>query len=111
MIAECTIEGQSIDQAIAWAASELEGFSRSECVRSDLKTHPCLSGLLCDSARLLALPKSGETIVMAGLDQAALIPLRGIAPRRAARESMKEKIRCRGYISRNLKKARSLITR
>jgi len=29
MIAECTIEGQSIDQAIAWAASELEGFSRS----------------------------------------------------------------------------------
>jgi hypothetical protein len=29
MIAKCTVEGQSIDQAIAWAASELEGFSRS----------------------------------------------------------------------------------
>jgi ABC-type glycerol-3-phosphate transport system substrate-binding protein len=29
MIAKCTIEGKSIDQAIDWAASELEGFSRS----------------------------------------------------------------------------------
>jgi ABC-type glycerol-3-phosphate transport system substrate-binding protein len=29
MIAKCTVGGQSIDQAIAWAASELEGFSRS----------------------------------------------------------------------------------
>jgi ABC-type glycerol-3-phosphate transport system substrate-binding protein len=29
MIAKCTIEGKSIDQAIAWAESELEGFSRS----------------------------------------------------------------------------------
>ena len=29
MIAKCTVEGQSIDQAIDWAASELEGFSRS----------------------------------------------------------------------------------
>ena len=29
MIAKCTVEGQSIDQAIAWATSELEGFSRS----------------------------------------------------------------------------------
>jgi len=29
MIAKCTVEGQSIDQAIAWAAAELEGFSRS----------------------------------------------------------------------------------
>jgi hypothetical protein len=28
MIAKYTVEGQSIDQAIAWAASELEGFSR-----------------------------------------------------------------------------------
>jgi hypothetical protein len=29
MIAKCTVEGQSIDQAIAWATTELEGFSRS----------------------------------------------------------------------------------
>jgi hypothetical protein len=29
MIAKCTTQGQTIDQAIAWAASELEGFSRS----------------------------------------------------------------------------------
>jgi len=29
MIAKCTVEGKSIDQAIDWAASELEGFSRS----------------------------------------------------------------------------------
>ena len=29
MITKCTVGGQSIDQAIAWAASELEGFSRS----------------------------------------------------------------------------------
>jgi ABC-type glycerol-3-phosphate transport system substrate-binding protein len=29
MIAKCTVEGQSIDKAIDWAASELEGFSRS----------------------------------------------------------------------------------
>jgi ABC-type glycerol-3-phosphate transport system substrate-binding protein len=29
MVAKCTVEGKSIDEAIAWAASELEGFSRS----------------------------------------------------------------------------------
>jgi ABC-type glycerol-3-phosphate transport system substrate-binding protein len=29
MIAKCTVEGRSIDQAIDWAASELEGFSRT----------------------------------------------------------------------------------
>ena len=29
MIARCTQQGQSVDQAIAWAAGELEGFSRS----------------------------------------------------------------------------------
>ncbi|HEY8872634.1 MAG TPA: extracellular solute-binding protein, partial [Stellaceae bacterium] len=29
MIAKCTTQGQTIDQAIAWAASELEGFSRT----------------------------------------------------------------------------------
>jgi hypothetical protein len=29
MIAKCAVDGQSVDQAIAWAASELEGFSRS----------------------------------------------------------------------------------
>ena len=29
MIAQCTVQGKTIDQAIAWAASELEGFSRS----------------------------------------------------------------------------------
>jgi ABC-type glycerol-3-phosphate transport system substrate-binding protein len=29
MIAKCTVEGKSIDQAIDWAASELEGFSRT----------------------------------------------------------------------------------
>jgi ABC-type glycerol-3-phosphate transport system substrate-binding protein len=29
MIAKCTVGGQSIDEAIAWAGSELEGFSRS----------------------------------------------------------------------------------
>jgi hypothetical protein len=29
MIAKCTVEGKSVDQAIDWAASELEGFSRS----------------------------------------------------------------------------------
>ena len=28
MIAQCPAEGQSIDQAITWAASDLEGFSR-----------------------------------------------------------------------------------
>ena len=29
MIAQCTVQGKTIDQAIDWAASELEGFSRS----------------------------------------------------------------------------------
>ena len=29
MIAKCTVGGRSIDEAIDWAASELEGFSRS----------------------------------------------------------------------------------
>ena len=29
MIAKCTVEGNSIDHAIDWAAAELEGFSRS----------------------------------------------------------------------------------
>lgn len=29
MIAKCTVEGQSVEQAIDWAASELEGFGRS----------------------------------------------------------------------------------
>jgi len=29
MIAQCTVQGKTIDQAIAWAAQELEGFSRS----------------------------------------------------------------------------------
>jgi ABC-type glycerol-3-phosphate transport system substrate-binding protein len=29
MIAQCTAQGKTIDQAIDWAASELEGFSRS----------------------------------------------------------------------------------
>ena len=29
MIAQCTTQGKPIDQAIDWAASELEGFSRS----------------------------------------------------------------------------------
>jgi len=29
MIAQCTTKGRTIDQAIDWAASELEGFSRS----------------------------------------------------------------------------------
>jgi hypothetical protein len=29
MIAKCTVQGQSIQQAIDWAASELEGFSRT----------------------------------------------------------------------------------
>ncbi len=29
MIAKCTVQGQTIQQAIDWAASELEGFSRS----------------------------------------------------------------------------------
>jgi hypothetical protein len=29
MIAQCTQSGKTIDQAIDWAASELEGFKRS----------------------------------------------------------------------------------
>jgi hypothetical protein len=29
MVAQCTVQGKTIDQAIAWATSELEGFSRS----------------------------------------------------------------------------------
>jgi hypothetical protein len=29
MIAQCTQEGKTIDQALDWAASELQGFSRS----------------------------------------------------------------------------------
>ncbi len=29
MIAQCTVQGKTIDQAIDWAASELEGFSRA----------------------------------------------------------------------------------
>jgi hypothetical protein len=29
MIAKCTQSGESIDQAIGWAASELEGFMRT----------------------------------------------------------------------------------
>jgi hypothetical protein len=29
MIAKCTVEDNSIDHAIDWAAAELEGFSRS----------------------------------------------------------------------------------
>ncbi len=29
MIAQCTVQGKTVDQAIDWAASELEGFSRS----------------------------------------------------------------------------------
>jgi ABC-type glycerol-3-phosphate transport system substrate-binding protein len=29
MIAKCTVEGKSVDQAMDWAASELEGFSRT----------------------------------------------------------------------------------
>jgi hypothetical protein len=29
MIARCTQGGESIDKAISWAASELEGFTRS----------------------------------------------------------------------------------
>jgi hypothetical protein len=29
MIAKCTVERNSIDHAIDWAAAELEGFSRS----------------------------------------------------------------------------------
>jgi hypothetical protein len=29
MIAKCTTQGQTVQQAIDWAASELEGFSRS----------------------------------------------------------------------------------
>jgi hypothetical protein len=29
MIAKCTTQGQTIQQAIDWAASELEGFSRT----------------------------------------------------------------------------------
>ena len=29
MIAKCTTQGKTIEQAIDWAASELEGFSRS----------------------------------------------------------------------------------
>ena len=29
MIAKCTVEGKSIDQAIDWAASEIEGFART----------------------------------------------------------------------------------
>jgi hypothetical protein len=29
MIAKCAVEGRSVDQAIAWATSELQGFSRS----------------------------------------------------------------------------------
>ena len=29
MIAQCTQQGKSIDQAIAWAADEIEGFMRA----------------------------------------------------------------------------------
>jgi hypothetical protein len=29
MVAKCTVQGQTIEQAIDWAAKELEGFSRS----------------------------------------------------------------------------------
>jgi hypothetical protein len=29
MIAQCTVQGKTIEQALDWAASELEGFSRS----------------------------------------------------------------------------------
>jgi ABC-type glycerol-3-phosphate transport system substrate-binding protein len=29
MVAKCTVQGQTVDQAIDWAAKELEGFSRS----------------------------------------------------------------------------------
>ena len=29
MVAQCTVQGKSIEQALDWAASELEGFSRS----------------------------------------------------------------------------------